>query len=98
MNFKFLSNNETILFNHLIIEACESYCYSHIQNSINGLTSNRQKRVNGLGTFFIIEFEFDSLENSYFTTILFSYETLEHPRLTFRFKDERIMSLTLSHS
>lgn len=98
MQFKFLQNNENVLFNNAIIRACENYYSLFLENKINGILTNRQHKKDGLGTFYITEYEHNFDDDSHYATIIFIYETLEIPKLIFRFKNEKIMCLTLSHT
>lgn len=98
MRFKFLQNNENILFNNAIIDACENYYVNFIENRILGITSNRQHTISGLGTFFIVDYEFCYEDNSHYSTINFTYETLQFPKLIFRYKNEKLMCLTLTYT
>ena len=96
MYFKFLEN-ETILFNKKIIKNCEIYFERYIESYFNNDFPNRQCNLPGIGTYYITEFEVDAQDNNaVYGTINFVYETIETSKLIFRFKNYKIMSITIT--
>jgi hypothetical protein len=98
MYFKFLNNNENVLFNQEIINSCQIFFNDYLEKFNNHEMANRQHNVSGLGTFYLVEFEYDGNESSFFGTVTFLYETMTIPKIVIRFRDERIMSVTVSHT
>ena len=98
MYFKFLNNNENVLFNQEIINSCQIFFNDYLEKFNNHEMANRQHNVSNLGTFYLVDFEYDGNESSFFGTVTFLYETMTIPKIVIRFRDERIMSVTVSHT
>jgi hypothetical protein len=98
MYFKFLNNNENVLFNQQIINACQRFYYDYLESFNNHELVNRQHNVSGLGTFYLVDFEYCSVESCFYGTVNFLYETMTIPKIVIRFKDERIMSVVVTHT
>ena len=98
MYFKFLNNNENVLFNQEIINSCQRFYHDYLDGFNNHELGNRQHNVSGLGTFYLVDFEYCSIESSFFGTVNFLYETMTIPKIVIRFKDERIMSVVVTHT
>ena len=98
MYFKFLNNNEDVLFNQEIINSCQRFYNDYLDAFNNHELANRQHYVPNLGTYYIIDFEYDDNENSFFGNVVFSYEILTTPKIIIRFRDDRIMSVTITHA
>jgi hypothetical protein len=97
MYFKFLNNNEDVLFNQEIINSCQIFYNDYLNAFNNHELANRQHCVPNLGTYYIIDFEYDDSERAFFGNVVFSYEILTTPKIIIRFRDDRIMSVTITH-
>ena len=98
MYFKFLNNNENVLFNQEIINACRRFYADYLESFNNHELANHQHNVSGLGTFYLVEFEYDDNERSFFGTVNFLYESIRIPKIIIRFRDNTIMSITVTHT
>lgn len=97
MHFKFLSNNHDVLFNQEIINSCQRFFNNYLEAFNNHELSNHQHKVDGLGTFYLVDFEYDDIERAFFGNVHFLYERLTTPKIIIRFRDDRIMSVTVTH-
>lgn len=91
-NFKFLSTNENTMFDYSVITRARSYV-SHFLDCVRTFGfANRQLTFRS-GTFYITEFDYDSNEDSYYTTLIYCFREY---KATFRYRDDLLMSINVS--
>jgi len=92
INFKFLSKNENTIFDESIITRARVYVSYFLDCIKTHGFANRQLTYRS-GTFYIVEFEYDSDIDSYYTTVLYC---LRNYKATFRYRDDLLMSVNVS--
>ena len=91
-HFKFLSKNENTLFDNSVITRARSYI-THFLDCVRAFGfANRQLAFRS-GTFYITEFDYDSIEDIYYTTLIYCFQEY---KATFRYRNDLLMSINVS--
>ena len=101
IRFKFLTKNENTLYSQEMINLCVQFFTIHMTNHANGVVSNRQLIIAEFGTFYITRFEYEYEETlnyyDYYGTVIFCHKDQPRSILTMQLKNDRVLTVTVSH-